>query len=58
METDVLEIFDGTPKYFVISDFDLITYPPSTLTISQRIEFPREEINPDDAVAALEKYLK
>ncbi len=58
IETDELAVFVETPKYLVVLDFDLIAYPPSTPTISHRIEFPRDEIKPDDAVADEDEYLK
>jgi hypothetical protein len=54
IDTDVLLVLAGTPRYFVVSELDRNTYPPSTNLISQRIELPNEDIRPDDAVAAEE----
>ena len=54
--TDVLAVLDGTARYFVISDLERSTYPPSTDLSSQRIEFPSDEISPDFADAAPDAY--
>ena len=57
-DTEVLLVLVGTPRYFVVSDLERITYPPLTDLISQRIELPKEEINPDVAVAEDDVYRK
>ena len=57
IETSVLDVLDGTPRYLVVSDLERIVYPPLTLLISQRMEFPNEEIVPD-CVVAEEEYAR
>ena len=51
METPEFDVLDGTPRYLVESDFERITYPPLILLTSQRIEFPKDDINPDATAA-------
>jgi hypothetical protein len=57
-DTEVLLVLVGTPRYLVVSDLERITYPPLTDLISQRMEFPKEEINPDVAVAEEDEFRK
>lgn len=54
--TNVLLEVDGTARYFVVFDLERSTYPPSTACISQRIEFPSDEISPDFADASPDEY--